>query len=323
MKQANFEHFKPFPLVTNGRLQTIVGHLLHLPRTLQSEQIKIPLGDGDQLSCELSFPKNWDSKTPIIFMIHGLGGSADSSYMRRITKKLLANKLAVVRINLRNAGSGFGLAKTPYHAGSSEDILPVLNAMKEKYPQTPFVILGFSLGANIALKLAGELKSKAKDYLKEVIAINTPVDIHETVKLFNKPECRIFEKRYVHYMYKTASLRYKIFPELGTLKIPKNLRFIEFDAIYTAPNGGFSSAFDYYEKASCKSVLKDIQIPAKMLFAADDPFVNYKSFQQHLANPNLDICITKHGGHLGFLSNPLSNPKSLRWLDHRILEWLI
>ena len=64
MKQANFEHFKPFPLVTNGRLQTIVGHLLHLPRTLQSEQIKIPLGDGDQLSCELSFPKNWDSKTP-------------------------------------------------------------------------------------------------------------------------------------------------------------------------------------------------------------------------------------------------------------------
>ena len=124
-------------------------------------------------------------------------------------------------------------------------------------------------------------------------------------------------------MYKTAKLRYKLFPELGTLKLPKKLRFIEFDTLYTAPNGGFASAFDYYQKASCKSYLKDIKIPAKMLFSADDPFINYKKFQHHMNNPNLDIYITKHGGHMGFLSNPFGNPKSLRWLDHKILEWLI
>ncbi len=79
--------------------------------------------------------------------------------------------------------------------------------------------------------------------------------------------------------------------------------FKEFDDRYTAPMFGFSSAEDYWRKASCKPFLSAISVPTLLISAADDPFLTDLCYPVEEAknNPLLYLAIPKFGGHVGFI----------------------
>ena len=69
--------------------------------------------------------------------------------------------IRVVRINLRGAGSGFGLARGIYHAGRSDDLRAVVTWLERRVNGSPIALVGFSLGGNLVLKLAAEAAETA------------------------------------------------------------------------------------------------------------------------------------------------------------------
>ncbi len=115
--------FEPHPLLKGAHVQTVVG------RYIGGEQLKlaaaphqVALPDGDRLLVLESVPEGWEPRMPAAVLVHGLAGCADANYMGRLSQRLIALGIRVVRMNLRGSGDGFGLARQIYHAGRSDDL---------------------------------------------------------------------------------------------------------------------------------------------------------------------------------------------------------
>ncbi len=314
--------FEPFPFVSDPHHQTIIGSFFSVLFEPFSEQKRVHLSDGDKLSLEITTPHGWTQDKLTVVMVHGLGGSHQSPYLVRLTKRLEMEGIRAVRINMRGCGSGKGMAKKMYHGGRSEDIFEALLQLKVETPHSPFLLIGFSLGGNIVLKLSGELSELAKEFLIGVIAVSPPVDLYSSVVMMGHPDNAMYEKYFIGLMRADVHYRHKKFKDLPRIKLPKKLKFYEFDQIYTAPQYGFHDAKDYYDKCSALKFIPDIVVPCKILFAQDDPIVSPASLDQFDLPQNIGVFKTKRGGHMGYLAHP-GEGKGLYWLDALLLDWIL
>jgi hypothetical protein len=313
--------FEPFFLLSGPHHQTILGSFIQFFLDPKSEKRIIDLSDGDKLSLEITTPKNWKPSDLTVIMVHGLCGSHRSPYLVRMVKRLEPLGIRVVRINLRGCGSGKGLAKYMYHSGRSEDVFEVVRQLKAETPDSPFVLIGFSLGGNIVLKMGGELGALAKNYLAGIIAISPPVDLFSSVVMLGSPDNVIYEKYFIRLMCADVRYRHRKFKDLPRIKLPHILTIFEFDQTYTAPQYGFRNAHDYYNKCSAAPLISDIAVPCKILFAEDDPIISPTTLDSFELPSHVEIFKTKRGGHLGYLGNP-TDKKGLYWLDSVLVEWI-
>ena len=90
-------------------------------------------------------------------LLHGLEGSSDGHYMRGMADKAWSRGFNVVRLNQRNCGGTEHLSRGLYHSGLTADPLEVMRILASDEGLARFAFAGYSLGGNLALKLAGEL----------------------------------------------------------------------------------------------------------------------------------------------------------------------
>jgi len=314
-------NFRPFPLLNHQFLQTTIGSFISFHKEPPSKTHLIELPDQDKIALEITTPKDWKIGDLIVVMVHGLCGSHKSSYMVRMAKRLSKMKVKAVRMNLRGCGSGRGHAKKIYLSESSEDILQVLKKLKAEHPNSPIILIGFSLGGNISLKLAGELQEKAKDFIEEIIAISPPINLEKSAILLGRPENRFYEKYLVDILVKDVHFRHSYFPDLPKVMISKEISMFEFDEVYLAPFAGFLSVREYYFACSSISLISQIRIPCKILFALDDPIIEATQLDNVILPPNILVYKSTGGGHMGFLSTP-NKTTGVRWLDGILLSWI-
>jgi hypothetical protein len=313
--------FYPFPLLADRHAQTIIAAQISLAISPPSTTRVIPLPDGDQLALEVSTPPTWQPTDPTVVLIHGLCGCHASPYMIRMAHKLWSSGIRAVRMNMCGCGSGDGLARQPYHSGRSGDVLAVLTDLRHVAPQSPVTAIGFSLGGNLLLKLAGELQTAAATYLKQAFAVSPPADLAASVRTFSQPSNRLYEWHFIRILKATVAARHARFPDLPAVSLPKRLSIYEFDNLYTAPLSGFADADDYYARSSAVPLVPQISIPCRVLFAADDPLIDNTTFDAMTLPSNVQVYHTIRGGHLGFLGIP-GRPGGYRWMDTQLLEWV-
>jgi hypothetical protein len=225
-------------------------------------------------------------------------------------------------MNLRGSGSGKGLARECYHSGRCEDVFDAVKALKRDHPDSPIILLGFSLGGNLVLKMMGDLGSLGKVFVDNTIAIVPPVDLLSSCLLFPHAGGGMYEKYFYQLLRSNVYELQNMFKGLPKISLPLNLSIYEFDRIYTAPRMGFGSPEDYYAKCSALYVMEEISSPCKILLAEDDPIVAHTSLD-HLHLPsNIEIYKTKKGGHMGYLGHP-SHPRGFYWLDSLLEEWIL
>lgn len=319
MSAADQPVFKPFPFLAGCHLQTIAASLLVFSRDLPSTTRFVHLPDGDRIAFEVNTPPNWKPTDPTIVMVHGLCGSHRSSYIIRMAKKLEKRDLRTVRINLRGCGTGKGYAKRMYLADASNDVWHVLNEIKRDGADSPLVVMGFSLGGNIVLKMAGERGEEASKLISNVIAINPPMDLYASIRLLCKN--KVYERYFMKYLRSEVLDRHRHFTDLPPIEIPSDMSLMEFDEFYLAPQSGYSSAKDYYHACSAGRLIPDIEVESHILFAKDDPIVDCNVLGNVKVPDNVDILITEHGGHLGFLGTP-GEEGGFHWMDSTILQWI-
>jgi uncharacterized protein len=313
--------FDPFPLLHGPHHQTIISSFFNLLFEPSSDQKLVRLPDGDKISLEITTPREWKPEDPTVFLVHGLCGSHKSPNMVRMAKRLEPMGIKTVRYNMRGCGSGKGLAKQIYHSGRSEDVFESIKAMKMENPASPITLIGFSLGANIVLKMAGELGTLARAFIQKMIAVSPPVDLFSSVLMLGHPDNGMYEKYFYKLLRADVHHRQKIFKDLPRIQLPRNLKIYEFDQIYTVPTCGFKSANDYYTRCSSAQFVPDIAIPCKVLFAEDDPIVSCYSLDGVSIPSNVEVYRTKKGGHMGYLGHPQSE-KGFHWLDSVLVDWI-
>jgi predicted alpha/beta-fold hydrolase len=315
------EDFHPFPLIQNSFAQTIVGSYFNFETFKNSVTEFVTLPDQDKMAMEIATPKGWKETDLTVVFLHGLCGSDQSPYLIRMTKKVLKSGFRSIRLNMRGCGSGRGHAKKFYHCGSSEDIYHVIQHIKQKVPKSPILLVGFSLGGHIVLKMTGELKEKGKGLVDGVFAISPPIKLLSSMRLFCHPNNRIFDQYFTKLLVDNIKFIESTFPDVEKFDFPNELTLLDFDELFVAPRVGYQSAFEYYKKCSSIDLIKEIKVPCKILFAIDDPIINPNDIEEVELPAHVEVFKTDRGGHLGFLGMP-GKSYGFRWMDSLLMSWI-
>lgn len=263
--------------------------------------------------------------------MHGLAGSSESPFNRRLTGKLVDRGVRVFGFDFRNCGPSLGLSKQPYHAGCSQDLAAVIAAVLRPTadgtmivpPPNQLTLIGVSLSANVLLKYLGETGSALPTACNKAIAVSPPMDLKRCVLELERPQNWLYHRHFTKYMLRQLAAQQQSradTPPPIWSRLPRTV--YEFDQGYTAPVTGYRSADHYYAECSSAPLLPRISLPTDIIAAADDPFVPLGLFDERVksASRSLQFTVAPGGGHLGYYSRSNGVDPDNHWLDWRIVE---
>ncbi len=313
---------RPFdPFFKNPHLATVAGNFWKRPVSEARWPVEAKLYQtepGVQVLVHTQNPGG--APRGEVVLVHGLEGSSESGYARSMAFGALERGYAVHRFNMRGCGGTEALSLMSYHAGQTSDLLHVLRARREA-SGAPLFLVGYSLGANVSLKLAGQLREAAKGLLAGVVSVSAPIDLGACADAINRPSNYIYQNRFLDRLKERIRRKNRLSPDVYTLEhLPKVKSIRDFDDFYTARLFGFGTAANYFATQSSNQFLEEIRVPTLALIAKDDPMVPFHVYDHpaFARNSLLRLAPVEHGGHLGFIAR--SQPRF--WLDETVLDWM-
>ena len=302
--------FTPRRFLRNAHLQTLAGNYFPRKAVLpppENELVEVePARDGmppSRVLCQ----SHWQSEAgrDTILLLHGLEGSSNSQYVRGNSARFFAAGWNVVRMNMRNCGGTERESPTLYHSGLSGDVLAVVRHFERTRDTQRWSLVGYSMGGNLVLKLAGELGEDAAPLLRAVAGVSPVVDLAPSSDALHEPANRIYEWKFLRGLIQRYAYKCTLFPQVFDPRRSHGVRSLrEFDDRVMSPYCGFTGADDYYHRAASARVADRIAIPTLVLHALDDPFIRMieETRAMLLANPRVHLIETDHGGHCAFLA---------------------
>ncbi len=307
------------PIFRNPHLLTIAGNFW--PRKVDEQRFPAKRVryriDARTTILSIEHQPRSPARAQIVFL-HGLEGSADAGYIQSFAQNALERGFAVHRLNLRSCGGTEELCETMYHSGLTSDTREILERLRGR-DGVPLFLVGFSLGGNVALKLAGE--QGETDLLAGVCAVSTPIDLAKCVRHVDKFHNCLYRRRFVKRLCGRVKRRSKLCPGIYDTAATNGVKNIwEFDDRFTAQMFGFGTAANYYATQSAAGYLDKIRVPTLVISAKDDPLIPFEIYEHPAfqSNPALILVAPEDGGHLGFLSRR----KPRFWVDGVALDWM-
>lgn len=317
--------FHPAVGIRGGHRQTIIGTLLTGADSLtDTVQRRIRVSDDDYVVLHDDQPDTWKRGDSVVLMLHGLSGGYDSGYMMRIAARLHERGVRAFRMDHRGCGASQGLATHPYHAGRIDDLHRAVAAVEALCPESRISVVGFSLSGNLVLRYLGDRSFAHSDRLFRAVAVCPPVDLRHCVRRLDLTRAGqrydwYFTRRLISQIAGGPQWRDDV-PLAKVKRLPR--RLYDFDDMYTAPASGFGTADNYYQFASAGPYIGNIELPTTILASEDDPLVCPQPLLDVTLPARLNLCLTRHGGHLGYVGRR-SSDRDRRWMDWRVIEWLL
>ncbi len=346
------EEFLPRRLLRNGHLQTLAGNFLprryFLPEP-EAHIIQVDAGEASDARTSGSRAVNrleqartdartrgashvlchchWQanaSERPTVLLVHGLEGSTRSQYMLGNSARAWAAGCNVIRMNMRNCGGTEDLSPTLYHSGLSGDVAAIMRTLAAEKGLPAFALIGYSMGGNLVLKLAGELGAGTPPYLKAVIGVSPVMDLGVSADALHNASNRVYEWKFLIGLRRRFRRKAELFPSIYSTEGLERIGSLrQFDDQITARYSGFRGADDYYDRASSSHGASHIAVPALILHALDDPFIRMLPSTRAalLANPRVRLMETAHGGHCAFLAPAVGYDGY--WAEKMLLDFLL
>jgi hypothetical protein len=321
-KSQQFAPFVPRRYLRNRHVMTLAGNFLPRKSNLpQPEECLFRVAENTQVLCHCHWQQNAGTR-PAVIIVHGLEGSSSSQYVVGTSSKAWEAGMNVVRMNMRNCGGTERLTPTLYHSGLSADVGAVLRGVVETKKVSQVGLVGYSMGGNLVLRLAGELGTIAPAQLKAVAAVSPAADLAASADAMHDWGNRMYEWKFLLSLMRRFKRKRGLYPDVyrNISRWPRSIR--EFDDRVTAPYCGFAGADDYYTRAAAARVIDKIAVPTLVIHAADDPFIRLlpETRTKMDTNPNINLLETSRGGHCAFLTQP--NGYDGRWAERCIIQFL-
>lgn len=323
---AWFEEFVPRRGLFNGHLQTIVGNFLPRPPfrlASVTETVEVDPADGSRVLCHCNWqPGENANRRLTVVLVHGLEGSSDSRYIQGLSVRAWSAGCNVVRMNMRNCGDSDELTPTLYHSGLSGDVGAVVDHYAKRFDLERVALVGYSMGGNLVLKLAGEWG--ARPPLCSVAAVCPAVDLAAGSAALHELANRPYEWHFLRRLMRRYRRKALLFPDIyqkDGIGAIRSLR--DFDDKIVARYCSFKNADDYYYRAAGARVVDRIAVPTLILLALDDPFIRVtaETRAKILSNPHIQFIETAHGGHCAYLGTDPGD--DIHWAESTIVRYLL
>jgi predicted alpha/beta-fold hydrolase len=296
-------NFRPASWLKNRHLQTIYPTLpwasSFRPR-LRREILELP--DGDETAVDWLVARVSPGRSaPLLVILHGLEGSARSSYARGLLAACETLGWHGCVMHFRDCGDYLNRLPRRYHAGETNDLRFFLKQLVESERYGPIAAAGFSLGGNVLLKYLGEAVDTSP--LRAAVGACVPLNLHVCAEALNIGFSRVYQYYLLERM--KNAIRRKFNPDTAAFNWQKAMSaktFAEFDDVVTAPLHGFEGKDDYYDRCSSMHFLAAIERPTLIINAADDPFMTADVLPgEQSLSPSVEFELSQHGGHVGFI----------------------
>lgn len=318
--------FVPRRGLRNGHLQTLVGNYLPRPAfhlVSQAEVVEVDSADGSSVLCHSSWqPETVRSKRPTVVLVHGLEGSSNSQYIRGLATRAWNAGFNVIRMNMRNCGNTDHLTPTLYHSGLSGDVGAVVRHYGTRYQLNRVALIGYSMGGNLALKLAGEWGDRSP--LCAVATVCPAIDLAAGSDALHEPMNRAYEWHFLRGLMRRYRRKAALYPQIYTVRDIGPVRSLrEFDDKIVARYCGFRDADDYYYRVASARVADRIAVPTLILQALDDPFIRLLPETRATihANSNISFVETRNGGHCAYLGR--DSGEEVHWAEATVIRYLL
>ncbi|MBX3230961.1 MAG: alpha/beta fold hydrolase [Labilithrix sp.] len=303
--------FRPPRWLRSPHLQTIAGTVpvYAPPKTharAEEEDLRIPLGDEGCLHARAWWATPASERAPAVVILHGIAGSKDSLCCVRAAVALHRAGYHAVRLDMRAAGESVVDAPSLYHGGLTTDLDLTVRHLLAHPRVESVLVLGFSGGGSIALKLAGEWGKDAPPGVRAIASISAPLDYVHVAARMDTFACALYRYHVLGGLLDRARafaerhpsrVHYKV-ADLHGIK-----RFRAYDDAVIVPMHRFESVDHYYRAVSSGPYLEKIEVPSIVIHAEDDPMVPIRGVRPWFrgAAPSVRTVVSEHGGHIGWV----------------------
>lgn len=246
----------------------------------------------------------------------------DSAYVRRLMCAVDVRGWTACLMHFRGCSGVPNRLPRSYHSGDTGDIAYVIETLSARLPHSRLAAVGFSMGGNVLLKYLGEKRASAP--LEAAVAVSVPFDLAAAADRLEQGFSRVYQAHLIRHLRVRMQAKLQRHANLPftARELARVRSFREYDEWITAPLHGFQDADDYYAKSSSAGFIGAVERPTLVLHARDDPFLPASAVPgSRDCGPGITLELPAHGGHIGFVTDPL--PGVIRpWLEEHLCAWL-
>ena len=256
----------------------------------------------------------------LVVLFHGWEGSSRSNYIVAAGGMLYERGFDVFRLNFRDHGDTHHLNTEIFHSCRLDEVVHALQDIQERTGARDWALSGYSLGGNFALRVALSAPAAGLS-LKQVVAVCPVVSPSNALKAMEDGP-RGYESYFIRKWARSLRHKQSLFPDdyeyeewhaLGNLRERTGYlatRYYEFDSL--------EEYFDGYSIAGDR--LAAVKIPTTILTSEDDMVVPVSDFRDLPENENIELLVTRFGGHCAFLKNWKMESMADDIIVERVLE---
>ena len=305
-----YQQFRPPPGLRSGHLQSLISSsavrrkfVLRRSEALRHAGKVWTLEGGEGIRLQALYSQLPGDSRGLAVLLHGWEGSVNSNYVLANGARLFAEGFDVFRLNFRDHGDTHHLNQEIFHSCRQDEVVWSLRDLQNRLGAGSWCLAGYSLGGNFSMRVALKAESAGLD-IAHVVAVNPVINpLHAMVSM--EEGIRFYERYFERKWSRSLKIKKQAFPDLYGHETWHDIRGLRNRTHYLATtHAGFESAEQYFEGYSIAGDrLAPLQVPSTILTSEDDPVVPVHDFEELPENPNLELIVTRYGGHCGFLKN--------------------
>lgn len=318
---SNKSFFLPHSFLKSRHLQSVfASSRVLIPRDLSfldiQQELILKTPEESKLLANLSpHPR----PRGLMIILHGWEGSSSSAYVLAAASHFYSKGFSICRLNLRDHGDSHHLNEDLFHAARLQETFDAVNTLAAHSRTLPAYLMGFSLGANFALRIALQHAKTPIQNLQKVFAISPPLDPYKTTLAIDNG-LSMYRIYFLRKWKRSLKKKQQLFPHKYNFNdMLRATTCMELTSKMMAYFPEFASYRDYFKLYTLnESSFRELNIPVRIFIAEDDPVIPPEDFLSIQDTGYLTISRQKFGGHCGFVDLlPYS-----RWYNDMILREL-
>ena len=308
--------FRPPLSLQNPHLQTLMSSLSRRRTVLEqaadmlgvTRELRLSCSDGSSAPVIL---QAWVSPqprpAPVVVLIHGWLGNADSNYLLSAATHLWRAGFTVARLNLRDHGDTAHLNEELFHSARTREVVDAVGQLCREQGDGRGGVMGFSLGGNFALRVARALDLTT-------LAICPAIDPAVTMRAIDSGWVG-YRWYFIRKWHRALRTKQAAFPDRYDFTEAYRLRSVSaLTDLFVRRHTEYKDTADYVSRYTLTgSVLEGTH--ATIILAQDDPIIPVHSFAQ--LPGHLRVVALPWGGHCGFLETP----RGPTWVDQAAIRF--